>query len=57
MKESPVSNLAIILVCLGVALALLLAYAATRPDEFRVERRLRIAAPADKLWPLSLIHI
>jgi hypothetical protein len=46
------SNLSIIFICLGVALALLLAYAATRPDEFRVERRLRIAAPADKVWPL-----
>jgi uncharacterized protein YndB with AHSA1/START domain len=46
------SNLSIILICLGVALALLLAYAATRPDEFRVERRARIAAPADKVWPL-----
>ncbi len=46
------SNLSLILICLGVALGLLLAYAATRPDEFRVERRLRIAAPADKLWPL-----
>src|SRR5437762_1827553 len=46
------SNLAIILGCLGVVVALLLAYAATRPNEFRVERRLRIAAPADKLWPL-----
>ena len=46
------SNLSIILICLGVALVLLLAYAATRPDEFRVERQLRIAAPADRLWPL-----
>ncbi|KQV52755.1 polyketide cyclase [Pelomonas sp. Root1217] len=46
------SNLSIILICLGVALVLLLAYAATRPDEFRVERRARIAAPADKVWPL-----
>lgn len=34
------------------AVALLLIYASTRPDEFRVERRLRIHAPADKLWPL-----
>jgi hypothetical protein len=34
------------------AIALLLVYASTRPDEFRVERRLRIDAPADKLWPL-----
>ncbi|RZJ03073.1 MAG: polyketide cyclase [Rubrivivax sp.] len=46
------NNLSLILICLGVALALLLAYAATRPDEFRVERRARIAAPADKVWPL-----
>ncbi|HEX5356190.1 MAG TPA: SRPBCC family protein [Aquabacterium sp.] len=34
------------------ATALLLAYASTRPDEFRVERKLRIAASSDKLWPL-----
>lgn len=32
--------------------ALLLAYATTRPDEFRIERRLRIDASPDKLWPL-----
>lgn len=37
---------------LGIALLALLAYAATRPDEFDVERRLRINASADKLWPL-----
>ncbi|WP_457424823.1 SRPBCC family protein [Roseateles sp. P5_E7] len=46
------NNLSIILICLGVALVALLVYASTRPDEFRVERRLRIAAPADKVWPL-----
>jgi uncharacterized protein YndB with AHSA1/START domain len=46
------SNLSLILVCLGVALLMLLAYAATRPAEFRVERRLRIAAPAEAVWPL-----
>jgi uncharacterized protein YndB with AHSA1/START domain len=34
------------------AIALLLAYASIRPNEFRVERRLRIAAPAERLWPL-----
>jgi uncharacterized protein YndB with AHSA1/START domain len=45
------SNFSIVLICLGAAL-LLLAYAATRPDEFRVERRLRIGAPADRVWPL-----
>lgn len=37
---------------LAAAVLALLAYAATRPDEFRVERTARIAAPADKLWPL-----
>ena len=46
------SNFSLILICLGVALLMLLAYAATRPDEFRVERRMRIAASADQLWPL-----
>jgi uncharacterized protein YndB with AHSA1/START domain len=46
------SNLSLILVGLGVALLMLLAYAATRPGEFRVERRLHIAAPAEKVWPL-----
>lgn len=35
-----------------IGVAVLLAVAATRPDEFRVERRLRIAAPAQTLWPL-----
>lgn len=46
------SNFSIALICLGVAILALLAYASTRPDEFRVERRARIAAPADKVWPL-----
>jgi Polyketide cyclase / dehydrase and lipid transport len=46
------STVSYLLIALGLALIALLAYAATRPAEFRVERRLRIAAPADKLWPL-----
>lgn len=46
------SNVSLFLIGLGAALVLLLAYTATRPDEFRVERRLRVAAPADKVWPL-----
>lgn len=46
------SKLSIFALCVGLALVLLLAYAATRPGEFRVERRARIAAPADKVWPL-----
>ncbi|RQO46162.1 polyketide cyclase [Variovorax sp. KBW07] len=33
-------------------IALLLIYAATRPDTFRVERTARIAAPAEKIYPL-----
>jgi len=46
------SNFSIVLMGLAVAILMLLGYASTRPDEFSVERRLRIAAPADKLWPL-----
>lgn len=46
------STFSYILLASGVAVLALLAYAATRPDEFRVERRLRIAAPAEQLWPL-----
>jgi hypothetical protein len=46
------NHVSLILVCVGVAVLMLLAYAATRPDEFRVERRLRIAASAETLWPL-----
>jgi hypothetical protein len=41
-----------VLLTLAAAVLALLAYAATRPDEFRVERRLRIAATAEQLWPL-----
>ncbi len=41
-----------VLIAIGVAVLALLAYAAARPDEFAVERRLRIAAPAEKVWPL-----
>ncbi len=46
------SNLSIVLLCAGLAVLLLLGYASTRPGEFRVERRTRIAAPADRVWPL-----
>ncbi|MFT7776093.1 SRPBCC family protein [Roseateles sp.] len=46
------SNLSILLLCASLAVLLLLGYASTRPDEFRVERRARIAAPADQVWPL-----
>lgn len=45
------SILSIVLITLGVAVMALLAYAASRPDEFRVERRARIAAPAEQVWP------
>jgi hypothetical protein len=46
------SILTYILLALAAAVLALLAYASTRPDEFRVERRLRISAPAEQLWPL-----
>ncbi len=41
----------VILVLLAVVLALL-AYAATRPDEFRVTRSIQIDAPPEKVFPL-----
>lgn len=44
--------LAYFLLALAAAVLALLAYASTRPDEFRVERRLRITAPAEQLWTL-----
>jgi len=46
------SMLATFLVALAAAVLALLAYAATRPGEFRVERRLSISATAEQLWPL-----
>lgn len=36
----------------AVLVALVLAYAATRPDSFRVERRVSIAAAPEKVYPL-----
>ncbi|OYU42691.1 MAG: polyketide cyclase [Burkholderiales bacterium PBB4] len=41
-----------ILLGLGAALVLLLVFAATRPDTFRVERRIQVQAPAAKIFPL-----
>jgi hypothetical protein len=41
-----------ILVGIAVLIALLLAYAATRPDHFRIERRARVNAPPDRVTPL-----
>jgi uncharacterized protein YndB with AHSA1/START domain len=41
----------IALVLVGL-IALLLIFAATRPGEFRVERRIDIKAPPDKIYPL-----
>lgn len=42
----------IILIVVVVLLIGVLAYAATRPDTFRVERSIRINAPAEKIFPL-----
>ena len=44
--------LKMILVGVVVVVAGVLAYAATRPDSFRVERSARIAAPPEKIFPL-----
>lgn len=46
------SMLGYVLLALAAAVLAVLVYASTRPDEFHVERRLRIAAPAEQLWPL-----
>ncbi|WP_336800734.1 SRPBCC family protein [Kaistia sp. MMO-174] len=39
-------------IVLVAAIGVVLAYAATRPDHFRVERQARIQAPADRIFPL-----
>ena len=44
--------LKIIGIGLAVAVVLLLVYAVTRPDVFRVERALAIKAPPEKIFPL-----
>jgi uncharacterized protein YndB with AHSA1/START domain len=41
-----------ILIVLVVAVAAVLVYAATRPDNVKVQRTARIAAPAEKIFPL-----
>ena len=41
----------IVLAVIGVAVAALLIYAATRPDSFRVQRSITIKAPAEKIFP------
>lgn len=42
----------IVLIVIVIAIVGLLAYAATRPDQFRVERSLSIRAPAERLFAL-----
>lgn len=44
--------IAIIAVVLAVGIAGILAFAATKPDTFRVERTLAIKAPAEAIYPL-----
>jgi hypothetical protein len=41
-----------ILIVLLIAIGALLAYVATRPDAFRIERKTRIAALPEKIFPL-----
>lgn len=45
-------TIAVIAVILIVLVAVMLAYAATKPDTFRVERATTIKAPAEKIHPL-----
>ena len=45
-------TLVILAGCLGVLVAAMLVYAATRPDTFRVYRSASIKAPPDKIFPL-----
>jgi uncharacterized protein YndB with AHSA1/START domain len=45
-------TLAIVAIVVATAIALLLAYAATRPDTFKVKRSKLINAPAEKVFPL-----
>jgi Polyketide cyclase / dehydrase and lipid transport len=44
--------LTIILTTLALAICAVLLYAATKPDSFRVQRSIVIAAPAEKIFPL-----
>jgi uncharacterized protein YndB with AHSA1/START domain len=44
----------IIAIAMGILLAAILGYAATRPDTFRVQRTTRIQAPPEKIF--DLIH-
>lgn len=43
-----------IIIVIGVPLAALLIFAATRPDTFRIQRTTRINAPAAKIFPLII---
>ena len=45
-------TLAVIAVIAAVAIAAVLAYAATRPDTFRIQRAASIQAPPEKIFPL-----
>lgn len=45
--------LAVIAAILVVAAAVVLVWAATKPDTFRVERSATIKAPPEKIFPLS----
>jgi uncharacterized protein YndB with AHSA1/START domain len=44
--------IAILAVILAIAIAVVLALAATKPDALRVQRAIVIAAPADRIFPL-----
>jgi len=46
--------IATILIVVAVAVAAVLAYAASKPDTFMVRRSASIAAPREKIFPMSV---
>jgi len=48
--------IAVVVVILVAGLGAVLVYAATLPDEFRVQRRIIIAAPPEAIFPLVNDH-
>ena len=42
-----------VLIAIAAVIALLMIYATTRPDTFKVSRSMQIKAPPDKIFPLN----
>ena len=45
-------SVGLIALALAIGIGGILAYAATRPDTFRVERKIGVKAPPEKIYPL-----